>query len=41
MSLDKKVKDGKVNFVLLKDIGKPILKAVKEKDFYQAAQIIL
>ena len=41
MNLDKKVKDGKVNFVLLKDIGKPMLKAVNEKSFYKAAEIIL
>lgn len=41
MKLDKKVKDSKVNFVLLKDIGKPILKAVNEKSFYKAAEVIL
>jgi len=41
MNLDKKVKDGNVNFVLLKDIGKPILKAVNEKSFNKAAKIIL
>jgi len=41
MNLDKKAKDGKVNFVLLKDIGKPLLKSVNEKSFYKAAEIIL
>jgi len=41
MNLDKKAKDGKVNFVLLKDIGKPVLKPVKEKSFYRAAEGIL
>lgn len=41
MSLDKKVKNRKVNFVLLKDIGKPILRPVNEKSFYRATQGIL
>lgn len=41
MNLDKKVKNGRVNFVLLKYIGKPILKAVNEKSFYKSAEIIL
>ncbi len=41
MNLDKKVKDGKVNFILLKALSKPILKAVNEKSFYKAAEIIL
>ena len=41
MNLDKKVRAGNVNFVLFKNIGKPILKAVNEKSFYKAAEIIL
>lgn len=41
MNLDKKVKKTQVIFVLLKDIGKPLLKSVNEKSFYKAAEIIL
>ncbi len=41
MNLDKKVQNRKVNFVLIKDIGKPKLQPVAEKSFYKAAKIIL
>lgn len=36
ITLDKKGKDGKVHFVLLKDIGKPMIKEVGKRSFLKA-----
>jgi 3-dehydroquinate synthase len=36
MTLDKKGKDGRVRFVLLKDIGKPIIREVGKRSFLKA-----
>lgn len=41
MALDKKAKNREVNFILLKGVAQPTIQAVLEKDFYQAAGVIL
>ena len=38
MALDKKAKQGKVRFVLLQDIGKPVIEEVSRKVFFKALE---
>ena len=38
--MDKKAGYGRINFVLLEELGKPILRAVNFQDFKRAAEII-
>ena len=40
MYMDKKAGYGRINFVLLEELGKPILRAVNFQDFKRAAEII-